>query len=224
MSEGLFTEEEHVLFTQQMRNAPSFEALRTVAQSCKACPLRQGCQQVVFGVGNTTAKLMLIGEGPGADEDRIGEPFVGAAGQLLDRILHSVSFSRNTNAYISNVIKCRPPQNRTPTPEEREVCLPILREEFRRVRPPVVVLLGATAAQAILDPKLSISRARGQWQERAGVWFMPTYHPAALLRNEAWKRDVWEDMKEVVRKYREIIASNHAPGLELGERDDTLGS
>jgi len=215
MSERLFAVDEQTLFTQQLRQAPNLEVLKAHALSCRTCLLRQSCQQVVFGVGSPIAKLMLIGEGPGADEDRLGEPFVGVAGQLLDRILASVDFDRDKNVYITNVVKCRPMRNRTPTPEERETCMPILREEFRRLRPPIVVLLGATAAQAVLDPLLSISRVRGQWQERGGVWFMPTYHPAALLRNETWKRDVWEDMKEVVRKYRSLVASDHAPNLEL---------
>lgn len=213
--EGYDEEQTFESFSTQLRKADGMNELKAVAQGCRRCPLREGCQQVVFGCGMVNAKLMVIGEGPGADEDRLGEPFVGAAGQLLDRILEAGAFSRQRNVYITNVVKCRPPNNRTPFPEEREACMPILRAQFRRIRPPIVLLLGATAVQAIISPKIGITRVRGQWQEKGGVWFMPTYHPAALLRNESWKRDVWEDIKEVVRKYRELVDPEHAPGLEI---------
>jgi DNA polymerase len=157
---------------------------------------------------------MVIGEGPGADEDRLGLPFVGKAGQLLDRILAAGSFSRETNVYVANVVKCRPPGNRTPLPEERDACLPILREQFRRIRPPIVLLLGSTALQAILDPQARITQSRGQWSEKGGVWFMATYHPAALLRNPQLKKDVWSDLKLVMNKYRELVNADH--GLANG--------
>lgn len=193
--------------------------LEQVVKGCTACGLRAGCRGVVFGDGNPSARLMLIGEGPGADEDRLGRPFVGRAGQLLDRILAACGFDRQRHVYIANIVKCRPPGNRTPTPEERAACLPNLRAQMRLVQPVIVVLLGATALQALIDPAARISRARGQWIVRDGVWYMPTYHPAALLRNPALKRECWHDFKKVIDKYRELVdpahvAPHHPPGAE----------
>lgn len=177
---------------------------------CRACALRAGCAGVVFGEGNPAARLMLIGEGPGADEDRLGRPFVGRAGQLLDRILAAAGFGRFTHCYIANVVKCRPPGNRVPEPAERAACWPNLRAQIRLLQPRIVVLLGATAVQAVIDPGATVGRLRGTWIEKEGVWFMPTYHPAALLRDETKKRPVWEDMKKVVLKYRELVDASHA--------------
>lgn len=181
--------------------------LESSVKQCKACDLRKGCQQVVFGEG--FPGLMVIGEGPGADEDRQGRPFVGAAGQLLDKILAAGGFDRQRNAYIANVVKCRPPGNRVPAPEERAACLPHLREQIRMLQPRIVLLLGATAFQAVLETKEGITKARGQWIEREGVQYMPTFHPAALLRDPRRKVDVWEDMKKVVAKYHEIVDPDH---------------
>ena len=151
---------------------------------------------------------MLVGEGPGEQEDIQGRPFVGRAGQLLDRILAASGWPREA-VYIANVVKCRPPGNRIPTPEEREACLPNLRAQMRLIQPKIIVLLGATALQALIDPAARITRLRGQWVERAGVWYMPTYHPAALLRNEGLKKDAWDDWKRVIDKYRELIDPRH---------------
>ena len=145
---------------------------------------------------------MFIGEGPGADEDLQGLAFVGAAGQLLTRMIAAMGLSRE-QVYICNVVKCRPPHNRAPTPEEADACLPFLRAQFSLVRPKVVVLLGATAARAILGEQTRITRDRGQWVEKKGVWFMPTYHPAALLRDESKKRDAWRDLRAVMAKLNE---------------------
>lgn len=189
--------------------APDMEHLAEVVTSCNRCGLRAGCQQVVFGEGVWPSGLMCIGEGPGADEDRLGRPFVGKAGQLLDRILEASGFDRKRNCYIANVVKCRPPGNRVPEPAEREACWPNLRAQIRLVQPKIVVLLGATALQALISPQARITRMRGQWIERDGIWFMPTYHPAALLRDPSKKRDVWEDMKQVIYKYRELVDPNH---------------
>jgi len=185
------------------------ELERTVRQ-CRRCGLRDGCSGVVFGDGQETARLVVCGEGPGADEDRLGRPFVGRAGQLLDKILEAGGFDRNRNAYILNVVKCRPPGNRIPTEEEREACGPNLEAQMRLIRPAIVLLLGATALQAVVDPAGRITRDRGRWVQKDGVWYMPTYHPAALLRNPNLKRDTWEDMKQVVRKYRELVDPDHA--------------
>lgn len=188
----------------------SLDELRAAVLGCRACGLRQGCRGVVFGEGNPAARLMFIGEGPGADEDRLGRPFVGRAGQLLDRILAAAGFERFTQCYIANVVKCRPPGNRVPEPAERAACWPNLRAQIRLLQPRIVVLLGATALQALIDPRASITRLRGEWIQKEGIWFMPTFHPAALLRDEAKKRPVWEDMKRVVVKYRELVDPGHA--------------
>lgn len=185
------------------------ETLAEVARNCNCCRLRAGCTQVVFGEGAPDARLLCVGEGPGADEDRLGRPFVGRAGQLLDRILEVSGFNRRTNCYIANVVKCRPPGNRAPLPDEREACRPYLEAQMQILQPRIVILLGATALQALIDPDARITQMRGQWIERDGIWYMPTYHPAALLRDPRKKKEVWEDMKAVVQKYRELVDPNH---------------
>lgn len=180
------------------------DEFRQQALSCQRCHLRGQCTQVVFGYGNPNTPLMLIGEGPGGDEDTEGKPFVGKAGQLLSRILEAAEIPRD-QVYISNVVKCRPPQNRKPVPEEMKQCLWILFGEILIIRPKVIVLLGATALQGVVDPGASITKMRGAWLEMAGFQIMPTYHPAALLRDESKKRDVWEDFKEVRQVYQELL-------------------
>lgn len=184
-------------------------ALSEVATGCNACRLRSGCTQVVFGEGVPTAKLMCVGEGPGADEDRLGRPFVGRAGQLLDRILEVSGFDRKQNCYIANIVKCRPPGNRAPEPDERKACWPYLQAQIRLIQPRIIILLGATALQTLIDPQARITRMRGQWIEKEGILFMPTYHPAALLRDPRRKKEVWEDMKLVIHKYQELVDPNH---------------
>ena len=200
---------------QKLREQESLEDVETLAKTCQRCPLRAGCKQVVVATGSASARLMLVGEGPGAEEDHQGEPFVGKAGKLLDRILAAGGFSRQSNVYITNVVKCRPPQNRVPTEEERQACLPILRQQFRILKPTIIMLLGATAVQGLLDPQARITKVRGNWVEKNGVWFMPTFHPAALLRNEQLKKDVWQDLKQVVLKYRELVDEKHFPELKV---------
>ena len=194
-----------------LAEAADLDALLPLVKACTRCGLRAGCSNVVFGEGNPTTGVMLIGEGPGADEDRLDRPFVGKAGQLLDKILAACGFERFRHVYIANVVKCRPPSNRTPTPEERAACLPNLRAQMRIIQPKIVVLMGATALQAVLDPAARITRSRGQWRQQDGVWYMPTYHPAALLRNPELKRPAWDDFREVVAKYRELVDPTH-PG------------
>ena len=183
--------------------------LREKVEGCSLCHLRQQCTQVVFGEGVLGKGLMVIGEGPGQEEDKLGRPFVGRAGKLLDQILESAGFSRKANAYVANIVKCRPPGNRTPTPEEREACLPHLLEQIRLAEPKIILLLGATAIQGLVDPKARIGAVRGQWLEWRGMQIMPTYHPAALLRNPNWKPAVWEDMKRVIDMYRKLVDSEH---------------
>lgn len=184
-------------------------ALEQKVKTCRRCGLRDGCNGVVFGEGSPTARLIFCGEGPGADEDRLGRPFVGRAGQLLDKMLEACGFQRFQHVYILNAVKCRPPGNRIPTDEERAACRVNLDAQLRLLKPAIMVLLGATALQTVLDPKGRVTRDRGKWVERNGVLIMTTYHPAALLRNPNLKRDTWEDLKQVVAKYRELIDPGH---------------
>ena len=181
----------------------SWDSLNAEIAACENCELCRRIHHKVPGQGDAHARLMLIGEGPGAEEDLQGLAFVGAAGQLLTRMLAAIRLNRE-EVYICNVVKCRPPMNRTPLPEEAEKCLPFLRRQFSLVRPRVIVLLGATAIKAVLGPQMRVTRDRGQWVERKGVYFMPTYHPAALLRDESKKRDAWHDFQAVEQKLREL--------------------
>ncbi len=176
------------------------EKLKESCLVCHRCDLREGCTQVVFGDGNPHAGLMLIGEGPGADEDRIGIPFVGRAGQLLDRILEAVAIKRS-EIYITNVVKCRPPGNRLPQQLEVDACLPYLREQLALVNPEIVVCLGSLALRTLIDRKATITRSRGVWHHVDGRGIIATFHPAALLRDPSKKKDVWVDFKEVVKYY-----------------------
>ena len=181
----------------------SWDSLHARIEACEQCGLCRGIHRKVPGQGSGEAGLMFIGEGPGADEDLQGLAFVGKAGQLLTKMIAAIGLSRE-QVYICNVVKCRPPQNRAPTPDEAAACLPYLREQFLLVRPKVIVLLGATAARAVLGDSVRITRDRGQWVEKKGVWFMPTYHPAALLRDESKKRDAWHDLQAVRAKLDEL--------------------
>ncbi len=184
----------------------SLEELKDMALACARCSLRAGCTGVVFGEGNPGARLMLIGEGPGADEDLQGRPFVGKAGQLLDQILGAINLDRFTHTYIANVVKCRPPGNRAPKPEEAGRCLPWLFRQIELVSPDLIVLLGGTALQNLIDPEARITKMRGQWLvSKSGIKIMPTYHPAALLRDMSRKRPVWEDFQKVREEYKIIV-------------------
>lgn len=182
----------------------TLDELRAGMAECRECGLAAGRTNVVFGEGNSRARLMLIGEGPGAEEDRLGRPFVGPAGQLLDKILAAAGITR-PEVYIANVVKCRPPGNRVPTREEAAACLPWLRKQFSLIAPPLVVILGSTALKNLIDPQASITAWRGQWIVRGRTRLMPTYHPAALLRDPSKKRDVWRDFQLVRDAYREIV-------------------
>lgn len=168
--------------------------LENIARECRLCPLRERCNQVVFGSGPQDADIMLVGEGPGQSEDEMGIPFVGRAGQLLDRILEAAGITRS-NVYITNVVKCRPPGNRLPNPNEIAVCRGYLEAQIRLLNPKIIICLGALATQTVVDNKAKITIVRGRWFTRQGIMIMPTYHPAALLRNESLKRPVWEDFK-----------------------------
>ena len=167
--------------------------LREKALGCTACGLSETRTNVVFGVGNPQAKVLFIGEGPGEQEDLTGEPFVGRGGQLLDKMLHAVGFSRKENIYIANMVKCRPPGNRDPKPEEVAACIGYLREQTRMISPQYIVCLGRVAAQSIIDPSFKVTKQHGQFTQRAGVWLMGTFHPAALLRNPNQKPEAFDD-------------------------------
>jgi uracil-DNA glycosylase len=177
------------------------DQLKYKHENCTGCPLAtQGRTQVVFGIGNHDTKLMFVGEGPGRDEDKQGIPFVGRAGMLLTKIIEAMGLKRD-QIYISNVVKCRPPNNRTPLPTESNTCKQsILFKEIEIIKPQIICALGAAALKALLGDELRISRARGNFYEFRGCVVMPTYHPAYLLRNPAEKRAVWEDMKKIMEK------------------------
>lgn len=185
------------------------DELKQAVGECQRCGLRSGCSGVVFGEGSPAARIVLCGEGPGAEEDRLLRPFVGAAGQLLDKILEACGFGRFEHVYILNVVKCRPPGNRVPTEDERKACLPNLEAQLRILKPEIIVLMGATAVQTLIDPQARITKLRGNWIDKNGVWYMPTYHPAALLRTPSLKKDAWHDFKLVIDKYRELVNPTH---------------
>lgn len=180
-----------------------WKELYSEINDCQKCRLCEQRTNIVIGEGDPKATIMFIGEGPGRDEDLSGRPFVGRAGQLLDKMIGAIGFRRE-EVYIANVVKCRPPNNRTPEESEADACLPYLRVQFALIRPKIIVCLGATAAKYIYDPNVRITRDRGVWKEKKGVWILPTYHPAALLRDESKKREAWEDMQKLKQKYDEI--------------------
>lgn len=181
----------------------SWPSLLAEIASCNKCRLCERRTHTVPGEGNPRADLLFIGEGPGRDEDALGRPFVGAAGQLLERMLAAIGLTRS-DVYIANVVKCRPPGNRAPEPDEVAACMPYLRAQTALIHPRVIVLLGASAGKAVLGDQLRITRDRGQWVQRKGVWIMPTFHPAALLRDESKKRPVWTDLQQVRDKLAEM--------------------
>lgn len=178
-------------------------AFGSTVEVCTRCRLAQGRQKVVFGSGNPNADLMLIGEAPGAEEDRQGLPFVGAAGELLTKIIQAIE-TRREDIYITNILKCRPPGNRDPLPDEVAACRGYLERQIDLIQPKVIVALGRIAAQTLLGNESPIGQMRGQWYRVKGIPAMVTYHPAALLRNQALKRPTWEDMQQVRDRLREL--------------------
>ncbi len=183
--------------------------LRDEVLKCQKCGLAKTRNKVIFGEGNNRAPVFIIGEAPGGDEDMIGRPFVGVSGQLLDKILAACGFTRKEHVFISNIIKCRPPGNRVPQPDETRICKPYLLKQIELIDPKIIILLGATALKNMLGPELRITRLRGTWMEWEGRLVMPVFHPSALLRNPDLKRDTWEDFKKIVFKYREIVDAEH---------------
>ena len=181
----------------------TWEELEKSIENCKKCKLCTGRQNIVFGIGNKNADIMLIGEGPGADEDRFGEPFVGRAGKLMNMAFDMLEIKRE-ELYIANVVKCRPPGNRNPEEDEAMACLDYLRNQVILVKPKIIVLLGSIALKNILGKEYGITASRGKWLEKKGIWYMPTWHPAALLRDDTKKIDFVRDFQKVLEKFKEI--------------------
>ena len=178
----------------------SLEKIRTDIGDCKKCSLCKERNHIVFGSGNPKARLVFVGEAPGVEEDQQGEPFVGPAGQLLTKIIQAINLTRE-QVYIGNVVKCRPPNNRKPEPDEIRTCLPNLNRQISVIQPEFIVALGSVAAQALLNTDTPISALRGKFADYKGARLMPTFHPSYLLRNPAKKREVWEDMKLLMKEY-----------------------
>ena len=181
----------------------TWEELEESINECNKCKLCVGRNNIVFGVGNKNADIMFIGEGPGADEDIQGEPFVGKAGQLMDKAFDALEIKRE-EVYIGNIVKCRPPQNRNPEPDEAKACMDYLRNQVLLIKPKIIVLLGSIALKNILGEEYGITNSRGKWIEKKGIWYMPTFHPAALLRDESKKLDFWRDLKLIKVKLKEL--------------------
>lgn len=171
--------------------------------NCARCPLGHTRTKFVYGVGDPHAKIVFVGEAPGREEDLQGEPFVGRAGKLLDKILASIGFTRQ-QIYIANVLKCRPPDNRNPLPDEMQACLPYLKEQIRLISPRLICALGRIAAHALLETAIPLGKLRGKWHRFEGIPLLVTYHPAALLRFPEYKRDTWEDMKLLKAEYERL--------------------
>ena len=177
---------------------PTLDEIRRELGDCRRCKLCNGRKNIVFGSGNPRAELVFVGEGPGETEDLQGVPFVGAAGELLTKMIEAMGFRRD-DVYICNVVKCRPPGNRNPEPDEIAACEPFLRAQLAAIRPKVVVALGKFAAQTLLRDSTPITRMRGNWREYEGIKLMPTFHPAYLLRQPAEKKKAWEDLQQVMK-------------------------
>jgi len=190
-------------FKEDWEKAESLEQLSKMICNCTKCVLHKGRNKFVFGSGNQNAKVIVIGEGPGAEEDKQGLPFVGRAGQLLTDILKAIKFSRE-EVYIGNIVKCRPPDNRTPLPGEMDTCLPYLKKQIELIHPKLILCLGLTAAKGLLKKKDSLTSLRGQVFEYEGIKTMVTFHPAALLRNPNWKKDCWVDVQKFRKLYDEM--------------------
>ncbi len=178
-------------------------ALERACGQCEQCPLCTGRTNLVFGTGVPDAKIMFVGEGPGMQEDLQGKPFVGKSGQLLDQYLSLIDLDREKNIYIANMVKCRPPQNRDPKPEETEACLPWLRSQVKLIRPQLIVCLGRIAAQRLISPDFRVTKQHGEMIAKGQMTFMGTFHPAALLRNPAQKADALADFQKIRAWMRE---------------------
>lgn len=183
-----------------------WEALESACDNCTRCGLCETRHHVVFGIGNRNADILFVGEGPGEQEDLKGEPFVGPAGKLLDEMLCIIDLDRNSNCYIANVVKCRPPQNRDPMETEQDACIGFLRNQVALIRPKAIVCLGRIAAMRLIRPDYRITREHGQWVEKNGIWMTAIYHPSALLRDVSKRPETFEDLLSIREKLREIGA------------------
>lgn len=188
----------------------NFDTLRETVLGCTACRLCEGRTKVVFGAGNPNARVMVIGEGPGREEDLRGEPFVGRSGQLMDKMLAHVGLTREKNIFIANMVKCRPPENRDPRPDEVEVCIQYLRNQVALIRPKIIVCMGRVAAISLIDSNFKVTQQHGQFIEKNGVLMMGTYHPAALLRSPSNKPAALQDMLNLQQKIMEICPETYA--------------
>ena len=186
----------------------TWEILEGACLQCRKCRLWETRHHVVIGKGNRNADIMMVGEGPGQQEDLQGYPFVGPAGQLLDKMLGAIDMTLE-DVYIANVVKCRPPGNRDPHEDEQEACLNYLRYQLLLVQPKIIVCLGRIAAMALISPTFKITKQRGEWIERKGYWMTATYHPSALLRDESKKRPAWEDFQAIKAKLEELKEEQH---------------
>ena len=182
----------------------NWQELNDACMGCQNCPLGATRTNLVFGTGNENAEVLFVGEGPGENEDLQGEPFVGRGGKLLDKYLEAIDLSRDKNIYIANMVKCRPPHNRDPKPEEQEECIKWLREQFRLLRPKIIVCLGRISAQKLISPDFKVTKQHGEFFEKGGVLMMGTFHPAALLRNPNQKPAALEDFIKLRSKIEEI--------------------
>ena len=187
-----------------------WEELEQTCLSCRKCALADTRHNVVFGVGPRDAEILLIGEGPGENEDLKGEPFVGRAGKLLDEMLAVVDLDRKKNVYIANMVKCRPPQNRDPLNTEQDACIGYLRNQTALLRPKIIVCLGRVSALRIIKPDFKITKEHGQWFESAGVWMTALYHPAAILRDPRRRPETFEDLKKIQAKAKEVCLHTYS--------------
>jgi DNA polymerase len=191
-------EEQKIILSED--NQPLLDRVVEEIGDCKRCKLHPTRKNIVFGSGNPGARLMLVGEAPGAEEDEQGMPFVGKAGQLLTKIIEAIDLKRS-DVYIANILKCRPPSNRNPEEDEIKTCIPFLEKQIKIIAPKIVCTLGNIATRAMLDTDMGITKLRGRFHERSGLKVMPTYHPSYLLRDQSKKRETWEDMKKVKKEY-----------------------
>ena len=182
----------------------TLDELEIECKQCRKCQLCEGRTNLVFGIGKKDADIMLIGEGPGENEDLQGQPFVGRSGQLLDKFLESVDLSRNKNVYIANMVKCRPPKNRDPKPEEQDMCIDWLRKQFKIIRPKIIVCVGRISAQRLINPNFKVTKEHGVFVEKNGVLMMGTFHPAAILRNPNNKGLAFQDWLALRDKINEL--------------------
>ena len=186
----------------------TLKQLEQICKKCRKCSLSATRKSVVFGEGNDAADIMFVGEGPGYNEDIQGRPFVGKAGQLLTKMINAINMRRG-EVYITNIVKCRPPENRNPLESESDKCIEFLRWQVKLIKPGIIVALGAVSAKNIIRPDFKISKERGKWIEKSGINFIATYHPSYLLRNPAAKKEAWEDFKEIKKMTEKIKSENN---------------